>query len=236
MSLAADFLNRSSLLEKPQKLVIIRPNFVQLTGETEANSSNKNRETTTFSEGQPIHASSDAPCERQSKGPIKLLLPGSFNPLHAGHREMARFSSDLLSTVCWFELTLTNADKGRITQSQLACRLEQDFSPFGLVLSTATRFIEKCSLYPAATFVLGADTILRLADPKYYDDDREKMMSAFKTIESNGNRFLVFGRRFDGRFNDSTNLKLPPELIRVCQFVDEAEFNMDLSSSKIRKS
>ena len=165
---------------------------------------------------------------------IKLVLPGSFNPLHAGHLTMARIASKLLSRKCWFELSVVNADKGRIKKSDLDRRLAQDFAPHGLVLTDAAKFVEKCSLFPGAIFVVGADTILRMSDPKYYGNSTDSLLAALAQIESTGNRFLVFGRHVESKFRDSANLELLAELSKLCRFVDRKEFEMNVSSSEIR--
>ena len=51
-----------------------------------------------------------------------------------------------------------------------------------------------------------------------------------------GARFLVFGRLFDGRFQELGDRALPACLADACTAVDEAEFRMDLSSTRIRSS
>ena len=47
--------------------------------------------------------------------------------------------------------------------------------------------------------------------------------------------FLVFGRLFDGAFQELDAQFLPAPLLDACSGVDEAEFRMDLSSTELRK-
>lgn len=42
------------------------------------------------------------------------LLPGTFNPLHSGHRRMAEMAAEILRTDVWYELSIENVDKRRL--------------------------------------------------------------------------------------------------------------------------
>ena len=50
---------------------------------------------------------------RLSEGPVRAgaVLPGSFDPLHRGHVELARAAADILNTEVAFELSVANVDK-----------------------------------------------------------------------------------------------------------------------------
>ena len=100
-------------------------------------------------------------------------------------------------------------------------------------------FEEKSQLFPEATFVVGADTIVRVADPKYYQDEQSHRQ-AIETIVAAGCRFLVFGRQLDGDgsttagFYQLEDLVLPVELKEICRQVPAAAFRADISSTDVR--
>jgi hypothetical protein len=104
-----------------------------------------------------------------------------------------------------------------------------------IALTRAPTFREKAEAFPGATFVVGVDTLLRIAEPRYYGDDHAKRDAAIAEIAERGCRFLVFGRELDGRFVTLGDLNLPTELRRLCDEVPESEFREDVSSTELRK-
>ena len=110
---------------------------------------------------------------------------------------------------------------------------EQRRQPCGCGSPAAT-FVEKSKIFPGATFVVGVDTIERIAQPRYYGDDRQACHAALEAIAAAGCRFLVFGRKAEGCFDTLADLRLPPVLRAICDEVGEAEFRQDLSSTELR--
>jgi nicotinic acid mononucleotide adenylyltransferase len=56
----------------------------------------------------------------------RLVLSGSFNPLHDGHLEMMHFAKQRYTDLKpIFELSLHNADKGGVTTEAIEKRIEQ---------------------------------------------------------------------------------------------------------------
>ena len=80
------------------------------------------------------------------------------------------------------------------------------------VADSAPTFVEKAAIFPGATFIVGADTLARIAEPRYYGNDREACAKALEAIAAAGCRFLVFGRRTQKRFESLADLALPPVL------------------------
>jgi hypothetical protein len=103
-----------------------------------------------------------------------------------------------------------------------------------VLLSRAATFAEKAALFPGAVFVVGADTIARIADERYYGGSREKRDSAIAAIAARGCRFLAFGRVFDGRFMLPSELNLPSQLRGMCEEVCESDFRQDVCSTELR--
>jgi nicotinamide mononucleotide (NMN) deamidase PncC len=105
-----------------------------------------------------------------------------------------------------------------------------------LWLTRAATFEEKSRLFPGATFVVGADTLRRIADPRYFGGDATACQKAIEQIVARGCRFLVFGRQEEGRFVGLSDLDLPPQLRACCEEVPASEFREDTCSTEIRRA
>ncbi|MGI9324588.1 MAG: hypothetical protein ACR2PZ_05165 [Pseudomonadales bacterium] len=168
----------------------------------------------------------------------KLLLPGSFNPLHAGHAAMLDHAEQVLSTPGAYELAIANVDKpiadySTVRQRLKAFRSRKVTAP--LWLTTLPTFVEKAHAFPRTTFAVGADTVIRVAEPKYYGSihGRNEALKTFASLESS---FLVFGRSQHGRFIGLDDLKLPKALRALCRGVSERDFRQDVSSTALRNN
>ena len=177
----------------------------------------------------------DWPIESGRAGAPAFVFPGAFNPLHAGHRAMAAVAAKLPGGRLHYEISIANADKPPLDFLEIERRLAQ-FTPGEVVsLTRAPTFVEKSRLFPGATFVVGTDTIERIADPKYYGGSPDNAREAFRSIADQGCRFLVFGRQAERKFRSLADLRLPAALATLCQAVPEADFRSDMSSTELRK-
>ncbi|NND98848.1 MAG: hypothetical protein HKN47_16140 [Pirellulaceae bacterium] len=163
-----------------------------------------------------------------------LLFPGSFNPVHHGHRQMANLAGELLGRRIHLEISLVNVDKPPLDFAAIGQRLVQAQRLGPVVLTRTPRFVDKAKVFPDATFIIGADTAIRLDDPCYYDDDPKSRDRAIEQIADSGGRFLVFGRLVNHQFRDADALDLSPTLRTICQFVPKTQFRVDISSSQLR--
>jgi nicotinamide mononucleotide (NMN) deamidase PncC len=162
-----------------------------------------------------------------------ILFPGAFNPLHAGHRRMAEIASERLGAPTTFELSITNVDKPMLDFVELADRL-QGLSGNEVLLTRAPTFYDKAQLVPGCVFVVGVDTLNRIADQYYYGDETAHRDAAIESISQQGCRFLVFGRVVNGGFLSVNDLNLPHALRKLCDEVPESMFRADVSSTELR--
>lgn len=168
-----------------------------------------------------------------------VLFPGAFSPAHEGHRLMSEIAGETLGRVVTLELSLDNVDKPPLDYLAIADRLRciAAVMPDTQVWLTRTdTFVKKSNKFGKATFVVGADTISRIGDLRYYEGDSALRDIAIGKIASNDCRFLVFGRQKEGGFETLEDLTLPPALRALCQGVPETAFRHDISSTEIRQT
>jgi Cytidylyltransferase-like len=165
----------------------------------------------------------------------KILLPGSFNPLHAGHVALARVAAELLGAPAAFELTVVNADKPPLSLEAVRRRQAQFTWLAPLWLTRAPTFRHKAELFPGAVFVVGADTAARIVEHRFYEHSAEKMHEALAHIRRQGCRFLVAGRvDASGRFLGRDDLPLPDEARDLFDAIPTSRFRLDVSSTELR--
>jgi nicotinamide mononucleotide (NMN) deamidase PncC len=166
----------------------------------------------------------------------RAVLPGSFNPLHAGHLDLAHVAGQILSAPVAFELSVTNVDKPSLRVAEVRRRLRQFEWRYVVELTRAPTFGEKARLFPGATFVVGSDTAERIAQPRYYGNSETAMRTALDEIAAHGCRFLVAGRvDGTGRFATVAEAPIPTEYRSLFSAIPEAQFRSDLSSTNLRR-
>ena len=165
----------------------------------------------------------------------RFLLPGSFNPLHDGHRGMFEVATRRLGPGGAFELSVTNVEKPPLGDDEIARRAAAFAGYQPLWLTRAPTFVQKARLFPGAVFVVGADTAARIVEPRFYGDSAERMWAALEEIRAAGCRFLVAGRvDAGGRFVERDGLGLGEGVAVLFEAIAEAEFRADVSSTMLR--
>ena len=174
--------------------------------------------------------------------PPRVIFPGSFNPLHVGHREIARIAANLIGSPVYYEIAIDNVDKPSLTARQLLERLDQFDETETVAITGATKFDQKAALFPGTIFAVGIDTLIRIGSTAYYGasgkgdsgDLERRRDQAIGKIEEQGCGLLIFGRKMGEKFNTLSDLSIPPSLEKICQAVPETLFREDISSSDLR--
>lgn len=183
-----------------------------------------------------------------------IILPGSFNPLHVGHIDLAVAAQRKLKAVTGrelsigFEMAVANADKGSIGTSTVMDRVRQ-FGPesavglgeWPVLVTNATLFGQKAELLRDCVFVIGADTAVRLVDKKYYKDDEHRIVLTLQRIADCGGSFIVAGR-FDDKVSHSfisaesvLEHHIPQVFRHLFVPLTEQDYRNDISSTKLRQ-
>ena len=167
----------------------------------------------------------------------KILLPGSFNPLHQGHIELAAAASRFLGSPVTFEISALNVDKPPLSCEVLLSRIAQLAGHYSVIITGEPTFLGKARLFPEAVFVIGFDTAERVLMPKYYQNSEAKMQAALVELQTLGCRFLVAGRKGkDGVYSRPENLKPPVEFADLFISIPDGLFRRDISSTELRRN
>jgi nicotinic acid mononucleotide adenylyltransferase len=188
--------------------------------------------------GENLHVAADGQMLFASSGrcpPPRVVLPGSFNPMHHGHWQLAAIAAQIVGHPVAFEISAVNVDKPPLTSAEIRRRL----APFNwqapVWLTNAPRFVQKAACFPDATFVIGADTALRLVSPRYYDDDVGQMHSALTQIRACGCHFLVACRAdAQGQYWRLADVPIPADFSELFAEIAPEIFRMDVSSTELR--
>jgi hypothetical protein len=128
------------------------------------------------------------------------VVPGSFNPLHSGHRWIYK-ESQTYPDLSLYEISVKRYDKPNYTLEELQNVL-RNFNPWqeSVIITNATLFVDKIKLIgtPEINFHIGFDAydkVLNHGGAEYFES-----CNAF---------FFVYDRIIDGAFKSVADLQLP---------------------------
>ncbi len=187
---------------------------------------------------QLLTGQKDKVCAVGSEAAPAVVFPGAFNQRHSGHRQMAKVAERVLGHAIAHEISIENVDKPPLDFIEIEDRLSQFDDGEVVWLTRAAAFVQKAERFPGATFVVGADTLRRIAEPKYYEAMKMTTDEAIDALVAAGCRFLMFGRvegeGADADFVTLEDLSLSPRLAAICSEVPESAFRDDISSTELR--
>ncbi len=166
-----------------------------------------------------------------------LFMPGSFNPLHDGHRDIAWKTGELINQQCVYMVTADSVHKKALTVSEMLdrvamTRLERyGVYQVGDILFTQNDplFIDKAQKFPGCGFIIGYDTAARMLDPKW-GPEIVPMLHEFRKYKT---RFYVCGRIMDGELKTIKDLNYPSYFNDL--FIEVPNTGTEHSSTQIRE-
>ena len=163
----------------------------------------------------------------------RLIFPGSFNPLHQGHRQMIEAATTMTGQPVELLMSIDNVDKPSLTRSEVLRRVLQFAASHTTWVVKPARFWEWATIFPGATFVVGLDTLERIVSHRYASSRRDHE-AHLQTIVEQGCQLLVFGRLHQGEFRSATQIKIPKVLRDRVHEIPEAAFRCDAQSRLLR--
>ena len=164
----------------------------------------------------------------------ELIFPGSFNPFHSGHQSMSELAEKKTGLGLAYEICIQNADKPPLSYHEIEKTLNQFNHGHEWVLTKAGKFTDKAELFPNSVFIIGADTLTRILDEKFYLN-RQDMLNQLDLFNSHNINFLVFGRKIRDSFISLESVSIPEHIAKRFSGFGEEIFRDDISSTLIRQ-
>lgn len=166
------------------------------------------------------------------------LMPGAFNPPHQGHFGAVEAALSDYNYPTTFEITADPPHKDALKVQDLLQRAKLLQGYDRIFTKNLPYYLDKAKKYPGKPFILGADAVVRMLDPKWGLDIKE-MFSAFYDL---GTKLFVGSREVDGHMTTCENIlddiksKYPFSVWASAQIIMKplkGEWN--ISSTELRK-
>lgn len=167
--------------------------------------------------------------EAPKDGRDLLLVPGTFNPLHFGHRKMAEEASTRSRRSPVFMITMKPPHREALTIPETLQRVSQLKGVDCLVDWDNALYIQKARRYPGAAFAIGADAFDRMLDPRWCDVP--EMLREFRELRT---CFYVADRTVDGRKFDVFEILSRRGVLLTPNFVVPLHGTWEVSSTELR--
>ena len=163
-----------------------------------------------------------------------IILSGSFNPIHSGHRSLLEYVSALLDRNKYYEISIMNVDKPSLSIDELLLRIPNFSSDEKIIITNSSKFIDKVKIFPNTCFVVGYDTVVRILDESYLSDN--ETLDEFLNMVSSRNCFFIVAGRVDenGKFNNLKSDQIKEKYRSLFMIIGEEDFRSDISSTDIR--
>lgn len=130
------------------------------------------------------------------------LMPGAFNPPHEGHYGAATAAMTDYNYKAVFEVTAKPPHKDALTVQELLQRAKLLQGQDRLFTTELPYYLDKARKYPKRPFILGADAMVRMLDPKWGLDAGE-MFNAFYDLST---KLFIASREVDGHMTTCENI------------------------------
>lgn len=160
------------------------------------------------------------------------MMPGAYNPPHEGHFGVAHAYQELKGQRVLFEVSATPPHKPALSVQDLLKRARMLRGHDRIFTENIPMYLDKARAYPGMPLIMGADTMLRILDPKWGLD----VASMLKEMTDLGTVIYVNGREIDGRFTTVYEIvgHLPDELFKFGCLFKGLEGRWDVSSTALR--
>ncbi len=140
------------------------------------------------------------------------LLPGSFNPLHFGHTDMAKWMERQTGRKVVFQISKHHPVKKELFFSggELRRRLLQFRYRHSVVITHHDGlYIDKAKRFPGAHILMGADALVSMLNISFYTRGEAELRDGLKACEENGTIFWVVDRQWQGKTLTLADIEVP---------------------------